>query len=96
VLEAATGAAALEILNGKYAIDLLFSDLVMPGGINGRQLADEALRRRPGLKVLFMTGYTRSAIPQVGRRAADLAGTRGSIWSLQFRHQRRRRVLKFC
>ena len=34
----------------------------MPGGLNGRQLADEAVRRRPGLKVLFTTGYTRNAI----------------------------------
>jgi CheY-like chemotaxis protein len=66
-LEAATGTAALDILDGKHAIDLLFSDVVMPGGINGRQLADEALRRRPGLKVLFMTGYTRNAIVHHGR-----------------------------
>ena len=36
--------------------------MVMPGGVNGRQLADEAVRRRPGLKVLFTTGYTRNAI----------------------------------
>ena len=39
----------------------------MPGGMNGRQLADEALRRRPGLKVLFTTGYTRNAIVHHGR-----------------------------
>ena len=39
----------------------------MPGGINGRQLADEAVRRRPGLKVLFTTGYTRNAIVHHGR-----------------------------
>ena len=41
--------------------------MVMPGGMNGRQLADEAVRRRPGLKVLFMTGYTRNAIVHHGR-----------------------------
>jgi DNA-binding response OmpR family regulator len=40
---------------------------VMPGGLNGRQLADEAVRRRPGLKVLFTTGYTRNAIVHHGR-----------------------------
>jgi DNA-binding response OmpR family regulator len=40
---------------------------VMPGGVNGRQLADEAVRRRPGLKVLFTTGYTRNAIVHHGR-----------------------------
>jgi DNA-binding response OmpR family regulator len=39
----------------------------MPGGMNGRQLADEALRIRPGLKVLFTTGYTRNAIVHHGR-----------------------------
>jgi DNA-binding response OmpR family regulator len=45
----------------------LFTDVVMPGGMNGRQLADEAVRRRPGLKVLFTTGYTRNAIVHHGR-----------------------------
>jgi hypothetical protein len=40
---------------------ILFTDIVMPGGVNGRQLADEAVRRRPGLKVPFTTGYTRYA-----------------------------------
>ena len=41
--------------------------MVMPGGVNGRQLADEAVRRRPGLKVLFTTGYTRNVIVHHGR-----------------------------
>jgi DNA-binding response OmpR family regulator len=45
----------------------LFTDIVMPGGMNGRQLANEAVRRRPGLKVLFTTGYTRNAIVHHGR-----------------------------
>jgi CheY-like chemotaxis protein len=61
VVEAKTGAVALEVL-GRSEIDLLFTDVVLPGGMNGRQLADEAIRRRPGLKVLFTTGYTRNAI----------------------------------
>jgi DNA-binding response OmpR family regulator len=39
----------------------------MPGGMNGRELAEEAMRRRPGLKVLFTTGYTRNAIVHHGR-----------------------------
>jgi CheY-like chemotaxis protein len=67
VLPAANAAAALEILSRGHKIDLLFTDVVMPGGMNGRQLADEALRRRPGLKVLFTTGYTRNAIVHHGR-----------------------------
>ena len=61
VVEAKNGAVALEVL-GRSEIDLLFTDVVLPGGMNGRQLADEAMRRRPGLKVLFTTGYTRNAI----------------------------------
>jgi PAS domain S-box-containing protein len=67
VLAAANGAAALEILERGHKVDLLFTDVVMPGGMNGRQLADEAVRRRPGLKVLFTTGYTRNAIVHHGR-----------------------------
>jgi PAS domain S-box-containing protein len=71
VLAAATGAAALEILDGGAEVDLMFTDVVMPG-LNGRQLADEAMRRRPGLKVLFTTGYTRNAIVHHGRLDPDV------------------------
>jgi PAS domain S-box-containing protein len=67
VLEADSGAAALRILDERRDIDLLFTDVVMPGGMNGRKLADEALRRRPGIKVLFTIGYTRNAIVHHGR-----------------------------
>ena len=67
VLEAASGAVALEILSKDRNVDLLFTDVVMPGGINGRQLADEAARRGIKLKVLFTTGYTRNAIVHHGR-----------------------------
>ena len=66
VTQARNADAALEILERRDDIDLLFTDVVMPG-INGRQLADEAVRRRPGLKVLFTTGYTRNAIVHHGR-----------------------------
>jgi CheY-like chemotaxis protein len=65
-MEANNGAAALAILD-RNEVDLLFTDVVMPDGMNGRQLADEAIRRRPGLKVLFTTGYTRNAIVHHGR-----------------------------
>ena len=71
VIEAANGADALVKLDSAE-IDLLFTDVVMPGGINGRQLADEALRRKPGLKVLFTTGYTRNAIVHHGRLDAGV------------------------
>jgi len=71
VIEAKNGASALDILEGG-GIDLLFTDVVMPGGMNGRQLADEAVRRRPGLKVLFTTGYTRNAIVHHGRLDAGV------------------------
>jgi CheY-like chemotaxis protein len=71
VLAAQNGASALQVLEGNQ-IDLLFTDVVMPGGMNGRQLADEAVRRRPGLKVLFTTGYTRNAIVHHGRLDAGV------------------------
>ncbi|MGE0750011.1 MAG: ATP-binding protein [Variibacter sp.] len=61
VLDAGSGAAALAILEKEPDIALLFTDVVMPE-MNGRKLADEVLRRRPDMKVLFTTGYTRNAI----------------------------------
>jgi CheY-like chemotaxis protein len=67
VLEARNGPDALDLLDKMQDIDLLFTDIVMPGGVDGRKLADEATRRRPGLKVLFTTGYTRNAIVHHGR-----------------------------
>lgn len=66
VLEASEGARALELLKTRQDVQLLFTDVVLPG-LNGRQLADEALRVRPDLKVLFTTGYTRNAIVHNGR-----------------------------
>jgi signal transduction histidine kinase len=62
VFEAPQPAVALRILAEQRQIDLLFTDIVMPGGMNGRELADAALQRRPDLKVLFTTGYSRTAI----------------------------------
>ena len=60
------------MIERRHDIDLLFTDIVMPSGMNGRQLADEAIRRRPGLKVLFTTGYTRNAIVHHGRLDPDV------------------------
>jgi PAS domain S-box-containing protein len=67
VLEAENGAAALQALAEHSEVNLLFTDVIMPGGLNGRQLADRALALRPNLKVLFTTGYTRNAIVHHGR-----------------------------
>ena len=67
VVEAPEGPAALRLLDAEPGIRLLFTDVGLPGGLNGRQLADEARRRRPGLKVLFTTGYARNAIVHQGR-----------------------------
>ena len=72
VLAAANAAAALEIVGRSPHIDLLFTDIVMPGGMNGRQLADEAIRQRSTLKVLFTTGYTANAIVHHGRLDPDV------------------------
>ena len=71
VLSARNGHGALQVLE-QNPVDLLFTDVVMPGGMNGRQLADEALRRDPTLKVLFTTGYTRNAIVHHGRLDAGV------------------------
>ena len=56
VLEADTGDDALPILEADPAIDLLLTDIQLPGTLDGRRLADHARRGRPGLPVLFMTG----------------------------------------
>jgi PAS domain S-box-containing protein len=66
-LEAANAAEALTIIDNGIGIDLLFTDVIMPGAMNGRQLADEAVRRRPSLKTLFTSGYTENAIIHHGR-----------------------------
>ena len=67
VIQAPNGAAALEVLDRGNEVDLLFTDVVMPGGLNGRQLATEAAKRRPKLRVLYTTGYARNAIVHHGR-----------------------------
>ena len=71
-LEAPNAAEALKIIENGATIDLLFTDIIMPGSMNGRQLADEAVRRRPALKVLFTSGYTENAIMHHGRLDAGV------------------------
>ncbi|NVL26211.1 response regulator, partial [Pseudomonas syringae pv. actinidiae] len=61
-IEAGEGASALRVLESDVRIDLLVTDVGLPGGMNGRQLADAARIIRPDLKVLFITGYAENAI----------------------------------
>jgi signal transduction histidine kinase/CheY-like chemotaxis protein len=66
-IEAADGPSGLKILESNARIDLLITDIGLPGGLNGRQVADAARTRRPELKVLFITGYAENAAMRDGR-----------------------------
>jgi PAS domain S-box-containing protein len=66
-LTAANAAEALALVDNNQNFDLLFTDVIMPGAMNGRQLADAILKNRPDLKVLFTSGYTENAIIHHGR-----------------------------
>ncbi|BCW89221.1 Sensor histidine kinase RcsC [Alphaproteobacteria bacterium SO-S41] len=66
-IETSSGKEALEVLRSSARIDLLFTDIVMAGGMNGRELAEQAQVLRPGLKVLYTSGYTENAIVHQGR-----------------------------
>jgi PAS domain S-box-containing protein len=66
-LEAANANDALQIIDTVPSVDLLFTDVIMPGEMNGRQLVDEARKRRPLLKTLYTSGYTENAIVHHGR-----------------------------
>jgi signal transduction histidine kinase/CheY-like chemotaxis protein len=69
---AATAAEALTMVYGGLKFDLLFTDVMLSGGIHGRQLADALRKSRPGLKVLFTSGYTENAIIHHGRLDAGV------------------------
>jgi CheY-like chemotaxis protein len=64
---AADAREAIVMIDKGETFDLLFTDVIMPGGMTGRQLADETVKRRPGIKVLYTSGYTDSAIVHHGR-----------------------------
>jgi len=66
-LEASNAMEALKVIDNAPAIDLLFTDVIMPGPMNGRQLVEEAIKRRPSLKTLYTSGYTENAIVHHGR-----------------------------
>jgi CheY-like chemotaxis protein len=66
VVEAVDGRQAAKVLEGDAAIDLLFTDIIMPGGMTGKELANEARRTRPHLKILFMSGYAQNTIVPPG------------------------------
>jgi CheY-like chemotaxis protein len=67
VIAAVDGPQALAVLDSDASIDLPFTDVVMPGGMSGRQLAERALQRRPGLKTLYSSGYTENSIVHQGK-----------------------------
>jgi PAS domain S-box-containing protein len=72
VIEAADGPAGLKVLHSDARIDLLITDVGLPGGFNGRQVADAARITRPDLKVLFVTGYAENAVVGNGHLDAGM------------------------
>ncbi|WP_407522173.1 histidine kinase famiy protein [Methylobacterium oryzisoli] len=80
VLAASQGREALEILDGGRQVDLLFSDLLAPGGMNGVVLAREARRRQPRLKVLLTTGYAEASVERT-----DIGGSEFEVIDKPYR-----------
>ncbi len=83
VTQASDGIQALSLLHGDIQVELLFTDIIMPGGINGRELAERARELRPGLPVLFTSGYTDNTFihdkPDVGTSLLNKPYTRNSL-----------------
>jgi len=71
-LEAGDGPSGLRILDSDARVDLLITDVGLPGGMNGRQVADAARARRPDLKILFITGYAENAVLSHGHLASGM------------------------
>ena len=71
-LSAANAAEALALIDNGFQFDLLFTDVMMPGLMNGRQLAEAVAQRRSPLRVLFTSGYTENAMIHHGRLEAGV------------------------
>jgi CheY-like chemotaxis protein len=71
-LSASNGTEALAVIDSGKEIDLLFTDVIMPGSMNGRELAEQAIKRRPDIRVLYTSGYTENAIIHHGRLDAGV------------------------
>jgi CheY-like chemotaxis protein len=67
VIEAADGPSGLRVLRSGTPLDLMITDVGLPGGMNGRQLADAARETRPALKIIFITGYAENAVMGSGQ-----------------------------
>ena len=78
VIEADNGATGLAMLTRHPEIDAIFTDVVMPGGMRGDELAEAALATRPGVKILFTSGYAEPAIARQrpGANACSKSRTR--------------------
>jgi CheY-like chemotaxis protein len=90
--EAGNGVAALELLERDAGIDLLFTDMVMPGGMGGLELAREAVRRHGKLKVLMTSGYPEKALEKAGHSGSRFA-LLGKPYSNTELHQAIRSIL---
>jgi len=73
VLQEGDSAAGLAVLESGAQIDLLVSDIGLPGGMNGRQMAERGMRIKPRLRVLFLTGYAEAAVLGNGKLAEGMA-----------------------
>jgi len=71
-LSASNGTEALAVIDSGKEIDLLFTDVIMPGSMNGRELAEQAIKRKPDIRVLYTSGYTENAIIHHGRLDAGV------------------------
>jgi CheY-like chemotaxis protein len=71
VVEAGNGPEAIELLSHSEHIDLLFTDIALPGGMNGVEIAEAAATIQPDIKVLFTTGYSEKSVTYDGQSVAD-------------------------